>query len=115
MADALKPLAKPPKTASDLAAEAGIAMRQRWAREAEEDERAKAKAILDKANAEAKAKELRAKRGQFQFIDGMRDQILSGLTPSERARVVTAADDAGKLDDIEFLQVLVMKVEAERE
>jgi hypothetical protein len=120
-----------PKTATEIAADAFLAQKERWKREAEADERKKAEewqqrqeaerkkqeAERLKAEAEKKTKqELQQRRAAFYFAEQMTDQMFdeAGLTPHERSVVNNRLIDADAIHDLERTKFEVMRIVAER-
>lgn len=81
--EAMKPESLRPKTELELAADAGLAMRERWAREARELEQAKIAARQKREADERAARERKAKQAQIAFQENAVIREASDLTADE--------------------------------
>jgi hypothetical protein len=84
--DAMNPEPPRPKTAEQLAGEAGLAMHERWAREKRESEQAKTQARQKREADEKAAREQRTRQAQIQFQENAVLREASDLT-SEEAQI----------------------------
>jgi len=81
--EAMKPEPPRPKTPEQLAAEAGLEMHERWAREAREAEQAKIAARQKREAEEKAAAERKARQAQIQFQENAVLHEASDLTADE--------------------------------
>jgi hypothetical protein len=99
--EAMKPSPPRPKTESELAGEAGLAMRERWAAEAKANEQAKIAARQKREADENATRERKTKQAQVTFQENTVMHECSDLSPAEsqlfweRLAAMNATLDAG--------------------
>jgi hypothetical protein len=113
--DAMKPeVARRPKTEAELAADAGLAMHERWAREARQSEQAKIAARQKRLADEKAAAELKQRRATIQFQESQVLHEASDLTPDESQLFWLRLTVADKMLDVQFAAMVAESIRASR-
>jgi hypothetical protein len=114
LTEAMKPEVARPKTESELAAEAGLAMREQWAREARAKEQAKVSARQKRLTDEKAAAELKQRRATTAFQEAQVLHEASDLDANESQAFWQRLASAGKMLDIEFAAIVAEEIRLKR-